>query len=83
MISNKENEGWHYLAVKRLSALLWGITSKHNGKSYCLNFLYSFRTENWLKSYEKVCRNKYLGSAMPSEKHNILQFNQYMKSDKM
>ena len=24
-------EGWHYLAVKKLSALLRGITSKHHG----------------------------------------------------
>ena len=24
-------EGWHYLAVKMLPALLRGITSKHNG----------------------------------------------------
>ena len=31
MISNEENEGWHYLAVKKLSALLRGITSKHHG----------------------------------------------------
>ena len=31
MISNKENEGWHYLEVKRLSALLHEITSKHDG----------------------------------------------------
>ena len=31
MISNEEKEGWHYLAVKKLSALLRGITSKHHG----------------------------------------------------
>ena len=31
MISNDEKEGWHYLAVKKLSALLRGITSKHHG----------------------------------------------------
>ena len=28
MISNGEK--WHYLAVKNLSALLRGVTSKHN-----------------------------------------------------
>ena len=37
MIPNKEKEGWHYLAVKILSALLKGVTSKNNGYSYCLN----------------------------------------------
>ena len=28
---------WHYLAVKKLSALLKGVTSKHDGDFYCLN----------------------------------------------
>ena len=37
--------GWHYLAVKKLSALLRRITSKDSGNFYCLNYLYSFRTE--------------------------------------
>ena len=58
MILNNEKEGWHYPAVKKLSALLKGITSKNNGDSYCLNWLYSFRTEYKLKFYEKVCKNK-------------------------
>ena len=69
---------------KKLSALLTGITSKLNGDFYCLNYIRSFRTENELKSHEKVCKNKdFCGNVMPSEKVNILEFNQYMKSDKM
>ena len=84
MIPNVEKENWHYLAVKNLSALLRGITSKHNGDFYCLNYLHSFRTENKLKSHEKVCKNKdFCGILMPSQKENILQFNQYIKSDKI
>ena len=43
MIPN--GEGWHYLAVKELSALLRGITSKHQRDFYCLNCLHSFATE--------------------------------------
>ena len=31
MILNAEKEGWHYIAVKTLSVLLHGITSKHKG----------------------------------------------------
>ena len=50
----------------RLFALLRGITSENNGDSYCLNCLYSFRTENKL----------------PSQKDNILKIDQYLKSDK-
>ena len=58
MIPNEEKEGWHYLPVKKLSTLIRGITSKHHGDFYCLNALPSFRTENKLKSHEKICKNK-------------------------
>ena len=37
MIPNRE--GWHYLAVKNLSALLRGITFKCHNDFYCLNYL--------------------------------------------
>ena len=84
MIPSKQEEGWNYLAVRKLSVLLRGLTWKHDGDYYCLNCLYCFRTENKLKSPEKVCKNKYFcGIVMPSEKDNILEFNQYMKSDEI
>ena len=56
MIPHEEEEGQHYLAVKKLSALLRGITSKHKGDFYCLNCSHSFRTENKKRmlKYEKV-----------------------------
>ena len=70
--------------MKKLYALLHGITSKHKGDFYCLNCLHSFRTENKLKPHEKVCKNKgFCGIVMPSEMDKILEFNQYMKSDTM
>ena len=48
-----------------------------------MNCFYSFRTENKLKSYEKVCKNKDSTEiVMLSEKNKILEFNQYIKSDK-
>ena len=37
---------WHYLAVKKLFALLYGINSKHKGDFYCLNCLHYFRIEH-------------------------------------
>ena len=49
MISNREKQ-WNYLAVKKLSALLRGITSKNKGDFYCLNCFHSFRTKNKLES---------------------------------
>ena len=49
-----------------------------------MNYLHSFRTENELKSHEKVCKNKdFCEIVMPSEKYSILGFNQFTKSDKM
>ena len=37
-----------------------------------------------LKSLEKVCKNKdFCKIVTPSENNNILEFNQYMKLDKM
>ena len=44
MIPN--GEGWHYLSVKETSALLRGITPKHNSDFSCLNCLHSFAREN-------------------------------------
>ena len=55
IISNGEK--WHYFAVKKLSALLRGITSKSNGYFYCLNCLHCFRTKNKSQSHKRVCEN--------------------------
>ena len=46
-----------FLAVKSLSALFRGITSKHEGCFYCLNCFQSYTTENKLKKHKKVCEN--------------------------
>ena len=49
-----DGEKWHYLAVESLSALLRGITSKHDGDFYYLNcFNYTVQKKN-LKSIE-IC----------------------------
>ena len=44
-----DGKRWHYLAVKKLSVLLRGITSKHVGHFYCLNCFHSYSTKNILK----------------------------------
>ena len=73
MIPSEEKEGWHYLEVKKLSASLRGITLKHNGDFYCLDCLHSFRTENKLKSHEKIFKNKdFCKVVMPSEKDKTI-----------
>ena len=78
----KSKERWHYFGVKKLSALLRGITSKNNRDFYCLNCLHSFRTKSKLKSHKKVFENKYFCNViMASEDTKTLEFNQYQKSD--
>ena len=78
----KSNGRWHYLALKKLSALLRRITSKNNDDFYCLNCLHSFRTKNKLESHKKVCGKKedLFNVIMPSEDTKISEFNQ--KSNK-
>ena len=55
-----DGEKRHYLAVKRLSALLRGVTSNHNGDFYCLSCFRTYTTENLkvnlkvIKSYVKI-----------------------------
>ena len=48
---------WHYLAVKKLPALLRGITSNNNGDFYCLNCFYPYSTKEKLKNHKYVCEN--------------------------
>ena len=52
-----DGEKWHYLAVKSLSASLIGITSKHTGDFYRLNYFRANATKSKLKiikAYAKI-----------------------------
>ena len=72
-----DGKKWHYVAVKKLSALLRGITSNNHGDFYCLNCLHSYRTKEKLKKHEKVCDNHdccYL--KIPNEFEKVLKYNQ-------
>ena len=44
-----DGKKWHYLAVKKLSALVRGITSNNNGDFYYLNCFHSYSTKEKLK----------------------------------
>ena len=72
-----DGEKWHYLAVKRLSALLNGITSNHNGDFYCLNCFHAYTTENKLEKHKKIWENRdYFHVEMPNEDNKIIKYNQ-------
>ena len=53
-----DGEKWYYLAVKKLSALLRGITGNNSGEFCCLNCFRSYATENKPKKHKKVCENQ-------------------------
>ena len=55
MIPNEEKEGWHYLAVKKLSASLFKKTSKRKGDFYCSSCFHSFRTETMKTGEHILC----------------------------
>ena len=48
-VAKSKERRWHYLAVKKLSVLSRGITSKHQGDFYCLNCFHSFASKNKLE----------------------------------
>ena len=78
-----DGKKWHYLAVKSLSALLRGTTSKHGGEFYCLNCFHSYSTKNKLEKHEKVCNDHdYCHVEIPSEYNKILKYNHGEKSMK-
>ena len=56
MIPNGQR--WHYLTVRKVSALLRGVTWKNNGHYYCLNCLHSLyhiKTNfNQIKEHVKI-----------------------------
>ena len=78
-----DGKKWHYIAVKSLSALFRGITSKHEGDFYCLNCFQSYSTENKLIKHKKVCENHDYCYAEIPEEDKILKYNQGEKSMKV
>ena len=76
-----DGEKWHYLAVKRLSALLRGITGNTNREFYCLNCFRLYITKHRLKKHKNVCENHdYCYIEMPKEDNKILKYNHGEKS---
>ena len=78
-----DGKKWHYLAIKSLSALIKGITAKHDGDFYCLNCFHSYTTENKLKKHKDLGENRdYCYVEMPRE-DNEMKYNHGEKSMKI
>ena len=70
--------------MKSLSALLRGITSKHNGDFYCINCFHSYSTKEKLKKHEKVCNDHdYCYVEMPNEDNKISKYDRGENSFKV
>ena len=78
-----DGEKWQYLAVKKLSTLLKGIITKHNGDFYCLNCFNSYSTKEKLKKHRNLCINHdYCYVETPGKDNKILKYNYGEKSMK-
>ena len=80
MINNGEK--WHYLTVRRLSAFLKGVTSKHDGDFYCLNCFDSYASKKSLEKHMKVCDNKDYCYVEIPKKDTLLKYQSGNKSMK-
>ena len=79
-----DGEKWNQFGVKKLSALLRGITSNIVGNFYCLNCLHTYRTKDKLKKHENVCKNyDYFNVDMPNKDNRTLKYNHGKKSMKV
>ena len=76
LLMNTDGEKWHYLTVKKLSALFRGTTSSHKGDFHCLNYLLWYSTKDKLKRHENVCKNyDYSYVEMPKEDNKVLKYS--------
>ena len=80
MISD-DGEKWHYLCVKKLSALLRGISSNNNEDVYCVNCFKSFRRKSKLEIHKKMFENHdYCYVQMSNNENKILEYKHSQKS---
>ena len=92
-----EADKWHYIALKSertdngfnrlirsLSRLFRGVTSNNHGDFCSLNCLHLFRTDNALKTDERLCENNdYCYVEMPTKINKNLKYNHGEKSLKV
>ena len=76
-----DDNKWHYLTVKSLSALLRGIASNHKEDFYSLNCFHSYSTKEKVKKDEEVCSDHdYCYVVIPVEDNKKLKCNHGEKS---
>ena len=64
--------------------MLRGITSKYNGKFFCINCFHSYSTKDKFKKHKDVCeKHDYYYLEIPKEDNKILKYNNEEKSMKV
>ena len=81
MISNRKK--WSYLVLKKIAALRRRINSKNN-RDFIVWIVFITLEQKKFEWHKKVCENKdFYNVIMTSEYTNILESNQYQKSQKV
>ena len=70
------------LTCSKKSISIIRITSKHEGKFYCLITFIASEQKTNLNHTKNYVKNFFSNLVMPSEDAKILEFNQYQKSDR-
>ena len=68
---------------KKRSALLRGVTLKHDQDFYCLNCFHSYSTKDKLKKHYNVCKDHDYCVEMPNKDNKIIKYNHGEKSMKV
>ena len=79
-LKNEQTEVGFKRPIRSLSRLFKGITSNHNGDFFCLNCLYSFRTDNALEKHERLRDTDYCCLEMSPQFNKILKYSYGEKS---
>ena len=76
----KRGDKEHYVAIKSLSGLLRGVTSRNNGDFYCRSCLGSFQTKNACKEHFEACKDHDFCYARMPEEGSTLRYQKGSKS---
>ena len=84
MITDSNNNNWHYLTVKSISGLLRGITSIHDVFLLLFKSFSFVHDKKRLEKYERICKDHdFCHVKVPDQNNKILKYNSGEKSLKV
>ncbi|XP_057296306.1 uncharacterized protein LOC130625271 [Hydractinia symbiolongicarpus] len=73
----------HYVAIKRYSALMRGLSSRHRGDHYCRNCMHGFRSQETRDNHMKVCMDHDFCEIVIPKEGTVLKHEDGQKSLRM